>query len=679
MNAPSFHHLNAPPPALTWQSQAVEFARDLLITQGAAHMYLCGPTGTGKSRAAFEIVEALDVPGLHYLTVGMKPIAEQLRNAFLEYGCRLVSTSGGREELVTPRGQRVIIETWQALAAMARRGGPVERTGFLIIDECHAGGSNADNVSFPAIQAHLAPAKLLSVSATPQTAAEELLGEKAGHSFVYTMAQAYEDQLLNPVDMVEVHAGTVGKIRKVETAFGSDMEQLQTLSSDDLHELAQTLKANDVAITEASVSGIIEHRHDVMIDLYFLRHLDQQAIFYTPSIQAAEQAADRFNRKAQERVRAEVIHSRLPNSSELIEAFRSGEVQVMFVVGMLQEGFDLPSLRLAFDCRFYRSWKAARIARVIQRVGRVIRVQEGKDRSLYYYARDITDFYKTGSVEPPDLLDFSPFVVEPELEADDDAAFVDSAAVAVARMRAQAEGIDETAVGEFTVHQGAVETVRVGGGAAKLVATSLYALAEVSDGAVAKTISFAAMFGRSAEQKKHALLAMAPGAARPPSRTVLGSALTSYVCRSAKMYDEEFAAAIRTRQPKWFDGPAWKKTALLDLPVDTPKPRKGEVLANALQAYTQKTHRCYDPDFDVAIRSRQPLWFGRKGRMHAKKEALIALPEGAPRPVHRSELDNALRMYTKADGRLFDAEFDTAIRARQPGWFKQRRGPTSTT
>jgi superfamily II DNA or RNA helicase len=674
MNAPFVRPLSAPP-LYPWQSRAVEFARDLLIRQAANHMYLCAPTGAGKALAAFAIIETLKVEGVHYVTVGMTPIVEQHRAAFVSYGCQLVSATANSEELRTPSGQRVVIETWQALYARARRGVAAERTGLLIIDECHVGGSNAKNVSFAKIKAYLAPAKLVNVSATPQTAAEKLLGAKADHSFVYTMGAAYRDGLLNPVDMVEVHTGTVGKIAKLEKVLATDMEQLETLSAADLHDLAKRMRAKDVAIVETSVSRIVEHRHEVMIDLYLQRHLGEQAIFYTPSIQAAEHAAARFNAKAGERARALALHSELSDPSELIAAFRAGRVNAMFVVGMLQEGFDMPRLRLAFDCRFCRRWNKARIARVIQKVGRVIRTDEHKSTSLYYYARDITDFYKTGSVELPEGLDFAPFAVSAEMqaEADADAAFAESAATAVARVWAEVEDAAKVPEGGLMVHQRAVEAARVGGGTVKLVATSLYALAAVSDGRVAKTISFASIFGRAADKKRRALLAMAPGAPRPPSRTALGSALTSYVCPTAGMYDAQFAAKIRTRQPKWFNSVAWKQAALLALPVGAPKPQKGEVLANALQAYTQKTHRSYDPNFDASIRSRQPLWFGRKGRMHAKKAALLALPTGAPRPVHRSELDNALRMYTQSSGRLYDAEFDAAVRTRHPGWFTKRR------
>ncbi len=111
-------------------------------------------------------------------------------------------------------------------------------------------------------------------------------------------------------------------------------------------------------------------------------------------------------------LRAEAVHTRSPDHEAKIEAFEGdadnrGSVDVLFVVGMLQEGFDMPRLRLAFDCRFYRKWEAPQVARLIQKLGRLTRLDEDTSPKRYYYARDITDYYGSRYMRPdvPDLVE----------------------------------------------------------------------------------------------------------------------------------------------------------------------------------------------------------------------------------------------------------------------------------
>lgn len=671
-----------------WQNRAVETAREYLIKDDKEHMYLCAPTGTGKSRAIFEIIEQVPVPGTHYLTVGMGAIVIQHRNSFISYGCKLLSEDDESEVLVTPEGNKIVIETWQTLASQARRFVPVDECGYLIFDECHVGGASEDNISFPAIRAHFQPKKLIYVSATIQSANEILLGTKNGHVFTYSMSEAYQDGLLNPVHLVEVHSGTEGRIARIENAHGKNIEQLEVLSSNDLNDLAAQLAGIKVSLTEDSVQRIIEHRHDVMIGLYADKHRGQQAIFFSPTIEAAEAACERFNKKMGKAARGDVIHSDRRDSSDIVARFLGGGIRVLFVVGMLQEGFDMPSLALAFDCRFYRKWNAPRIARFLQKVGRLMRTEDGKNASKYYYARDIMDYYNGYDANEPDAPDLAAFALAGDYVAGEisDEDFAADAAGAVAKALIEANGgLEDHAawsLGSMDVEQGDVENseldiddkpVKV-----RTVATVLCRLFDVSSMNVVQSVDLVSLMGQKSDSLKIAILAIPVGEKRPTQDTVLGRALMKYICAGSTGYDAALTALLAKRHPLWWIGSSkteFNKKQLLAIPQGAPRPKR-EGLGIALLNYTNSSGGSYDIEFKEAIRKRQPHWFKNREAVDTspteKKKMLLEMPTGSPAPATTTVLGRAFKYYT-SKSRQFDAEFAAKIRERHPQWFKHTK------
>lgn len=128
-----------------------------------------------------------------------------------------------------------------------------------------------------------------------------------------------------------------------------------------------------------------------MMDLYLSRHRGESAIFWCPNVDAAQRDANRFAHLCD--VPAAAVHSQEGEIVGLLSSFEVGEIKVIFTVNMLQEGFNMPSLRLAFDCRFHRQLNKYRIARMMQRIGRLMRKMQGKSASLYYVAPDLTHYY----------------------------------------------------------------------------------------------------------------------------------------------------------------------------------------------------------------------------------------------------------------------------------------------
>lgn len=175
----------------------------------------------------------------------------------------------------------------------------------------------------------------------------------------------------------------------------------------------------------------------------------------------------------------------------------------------------------------------------------------------------------------------------------------------------------------------------------------------------------------SSEQRKREILDMPVGCPRPAiGEHSLASSFNSYICKAHPCYDAEFDMEIRVRQPSWFvDTAAEKKKLILELPIGSPRPICGKHhLGLALLQYTNKSSSSYNAEFDRDIRAKHPLWF--IDTVAESKKLLLAMPVGCKRPTQGSgRLAHALSNYIGKSNRSYDAEFDRKIRAKHPGWF----------
>jgi superfamily II DNA or RNA helicase len=90
-----------------------------------------------------------------------------------------------------------------------------------------------------------------------------------------------------------------------------------------------------------------------------------------------EQLKEQFN--------IEITHSKDPNIIQKIDAFRSGDLDVIIATGVLKEGLNLPLIRTIIDCAAGQSK-----INIKQRMGRGERLSEGKTEIEYH------DFYDIG-------------------------------------------------------------------------------------------------------------------------------------------------------------------------------------------------------------------------------------------------------------------------------------------
>ena len=592
----------------------------------------------------------------------MTAIVNQHIESFIGYGAKPEG-----EYLISPKGKKIKICTWQAIYSKLKAG-CIPNAGLVIFDEAHKGGSKNDNVSIPKIKSGLG-GKWVNVSATIQPASEKLLGQKAGHTFVYPMSQAYADGFLNDLDLIEIETGTTAQIAKIESAYGKNFEKIEEMSSKDLKDLSNKLIEKDIEIGDEAVKKIINHRHDTMMDFYFRNHSNEQALFFCPSIVIAEAACKRF--KARSNVSANYMHSEQPDDSAL-EDFKNGNTRILFVVGMLQEGFDMPSLELAFDCRFYRSWDKNRIARFTQKVGRLLRIAEGKGTSKYYFARDLHD-YKNG-YSPEDLaeigLNSNPMEgYEEETETLSDEEFLEQAATAAAQYvdanNHSEDADEETRIwdNEQEIEQSEIQYNENG---LRSVTTRVIG---VSGGQFGKIYKFRDLLGGNSDKAKAELLAIPVGSPRPHKTTSLSRRLGSYLYKNGSSYDSIFDKKIRERQPNWFyeNKTEFFKSELLAMPVESPRPASRSFLGSKLMSYISKNTKMYDSVFDKQIREKHPDWFVNKA--DKAKAELLAMPVGSRCPHFTTSLGIKLKHYTAKNDKMFDPIFDKQIREKHPDWF----------
>ena len=177
-------------------------------------------------------------------------------------------------------------------------------------------------------------------------------------------------------------------------------------------------------------------------------------------------------------------------------------------------------------------------------------------------------------------------------------------------------------------------------------------------------------FVDSALENKKQLLDIPVGSDKPNSKkTKLGQALQSYISKSSGCYDLEFDQAIRAKHPQWFVYSASEnKKKLLDMPVGCKRPGKNNNLGIGLCGYINEKSGCYDLEFNKLIREKHPQWFINTSLENKKK--LLDMPIGCKRPIAKDKIGSALCCYTNKKRDTYDPEFDKAIRAKQPGWFK---------
>ena len=706
-------------PRRKWQDEVVVAAQRILIFEGKDHLYIQAPTASGKSRAMFEIIEHVPVIGEHRIIVGRGAIVSQHIDSFVqEFSCIKIDDT----TVKTPSGKIVQIDTLQSLTAKAKKNICINPTGYLFFDECHLGGSGEDVLSIPIIFSHYAPAKKCYVSATTLTVNQKILGNKVNHTYVYTMSEAMDDGILHAVDLVEIHTGTNAKIARLNNslqAHGSNLQKLDELYESDCESMVNAFNQKKVGFDTAIFDvykEVIDLRGESAMQVYIAKHFGERAQMYFGNITNAENA----NRKFQTMIlksklgncRSSTLHSKMDDQlqASIIADFISGKIKVLFLVNMLQEGFSLKPLSLAFDCTFRSDWNDSSISRLIQRVGRLMRVDQTKvEPSKYYFFRDILN-YLVHSPEMPTVDDSHGSMDDAVFSEIDTTESENFAAKVAATAQNQEIAADDPSLQdkEADIYPATIEDLNVFeidkfditvNKKIILVSSPLWVLKNLRGHTEKRTISYSSLFYKSpssADIKKKTLLEMARnGDPRPryyidknnenPQDILLGirrnnasldAAIRKYTTSNSKAFDPTFNKEIRELAPQWFESSSdINKQKLLEMARNGEKRPAKKASGALLYWYTNSNTKTFDPIFNKEIRELAPHWFENSVEIN-KQKLLDMARNGEKRPTSKKRntlvpmIGNALCSYLNATHGSFDPIFSKEIRELAPHWFE---------
>lgn len=684
-------------PLREWQEDAATFSEAL----PEIHAYYQSPAGSGKTRAMVNIGEACTQPGTRILIVALTNIVTQHREVLLSLGFQPTENA---KEFISPAGNKWIVTTWQAVARNPKKY-TKEPCAYLFLDEAHLGCSKADNVSIRRVIKEVPHHRRAAFSATISTIAEAIWGRREGHTYVYRMDTAYEAGILHDVNIIEVETGLkvdVAKVKKIEEIFGKPFEEIEEMEANTLALLATKIVNSKTplvmpsrtpnpatpveVVAVATARNIIRNKHACLISIYMAKHRNEQAIFFCPNIGVADWACETFNKRRRGSARAVHIHN--PTRADDIAAFKAGTLRALFVVGMLQEGFNMPSLALAFDCHYHRTPNKFRMARMLHRLGRLQRLDPdnpNKPVGQFYVGSDLTHYlppnYNYGKWGPHSPLATRLLAAGNGLFAADEQVEVMPSVGEESEIEIEGE-VDEDDEGIAEPRERRARTI-------KTLTTPFYVIRNVRGhktvrSAPLRSLSDIGQSSRDADGNKQKLREMAAaGAPRPKQSTALGRALSNYASPSSKVYDAEFRAYIVAVAPIWILPSTLLE--ILALPPGSPLPSSRTRLGKALERLTTKSTRNLSARYEPMIMTHHPKWIillkNRRARVPAncrastnpKRAALLALPINSLELKPGTDLYKALRVYTSKKHNGYKPEFDAEIRARQPQCFDYSR------
>lgn len=525
--------------------------------------------------------------------------------------------------------------TYQSLVSVKREEIKANKI-ILLVDESHQGGLEGQDIekekSYSKIVKELKPWKTLSLSATDYGLDSELFGTEKD-TFYYSYKDAMNDGIINDCEFITIHTGLTQQIlNKLDNSTslinGNNIKDIYT----------KDLLAQVDLLSEESIKAIRLGHVVSSIEAYFheIGNGDlEQALFFVENIELAEKTVELFNNahilralrlrhKNFSNVVAKVSHSKVVNSEDIIQDFKDGKFPVLINVRQVQEGFDLPSLRLVFDCAFSIS-NEGRLFK--QRNGRLIRKSPDKKVSKYFACCSLVrhegrfDVSKISS-----SIDNS--VLEQHIN------ILGEAAVSISNHFNENILLDAVDIG--INHSNKIDSklfdLKDLFGVDDFSITTVSSPLIVSKATGFREITKYNLFdllkkGRnSPNENKNQLLLIDPSEQRPiRGKHPLAAALTKYTMKDGDQYDPVFTEKIKAQKPHWFaDSKTVNAQRIKDfynlynrLPRDTKKDPEERKLYQLISNYISPNHPSYMIEFREWVLS---VGYGVQKRVSDKKQ-----------------------------------------------------------
>jgi DNA repair protein RadD len=308
------------------------------LNEGKRRVLLVAPTGAGKTVMAAALVQDLVSRGLRVLFIAHRIELVEQAVARLGVPCGVIVAG-------SPPGLGLLPCVVASLQTLVRR--EIPRVDVLIIDEAH----HATSASYRRVVEALPQAKIIGLTATPT--------RLDGRGLIDVFDEMHEAASTSRL----IADGSLVRAKVFSHPTQPDLHDVK-LTAGDFNE-----KQLEAACNRAELRGdVVEH--------WLARARDLQTVLFAVSIAHSKALIDDFGKAG---VRAVHVDGTMPRRQreEALEAVRSGEAQVLCNVGIVTEGWDLPSLRVCILAR-----PTASLSLLLQMWGRVMRPDDGKTEAL---------------------------------------------------------------------------------------------------------------------------------------------------------------------------------------------------------------------------------------------------------------------------------------------------------
>lgn len=307
-----------------YQQQALAGVKERLAESRSTLVVM--PTGTGKTRLFTELIR--EWPFL--------PDATNPRTLVLAHRDELLGQAKKRIEAETGESvgleqaafyagnERIVVASIQTLSQPRRLARwEADTFGLVICDEAH----HAVSKSWRKVLDHFGGAKVLGVTATPDRADEQAMGQVFDSvAFVYEIDDAIRDGWLAPIQVVPVYIDSIDFSRCKKVAGD--------LSTDDLERvIAQEETLHGIAKATVEQSG------------------GRRTLMFTPGVESAHKLADIMSRYQPGFARAIDGGMDFGERRRILAAHQRGEFPCLTNCAIATEGYDDPRIEVVSMAR----------------------------------------------------------------------------------------------------------------------------------------------------------------------------------------------------------------------------------------------------------------------------------------------------------------------------------------
>ncbi len=336
-----------------YQVEAVD-AVELRRSQGSRAALIIMATGLGKSVVAGELIanELFRNPNGDILVLAHTvDLVKQLDRSTWPMLNKEVSTHLWAEGESPAYTGGVTFATWQSVVGVAARENLAGRFALVIVDEAH----HAPAPAYSSLVSSLQPNFLIGMTATPWRGDERNLSDIFGQP-AFTM------------DIVD----------GMQRGFLADVDYRMLVDDIDWDEI-QNMSRSGYSIKDLNANLILPDRDEAMVARVIERMEEinpPRIICFCRSIDHTERIRRLF---LAQNVQAGVLHSGMRREERFrtLSNFRTGSLQLVLSVDMLNEGIDVPDVNMVV---FMRVTHSRRI--FVQQLGRGLRLTPQKDRVI---------------------------------------------------------------------------------------------------------------------------------------------------------------------------------------------------------------------------------------------------------------------------------------------------------